>query len=111
MASQAAYKIEQAIGHDDNATTQQDVSNPGLKGNRYGQESERMKALVWMGKNTVEIGAHNPRKYFCCANLQKLTFLWITVDVPKPQILEDRDVILKVTGSTVCGSDLHLLHG
>jgi threonine dehydrogenase-like Zn-dependent dehydrogenase len=25
--------------------------------------------------------------------------------------VEDRDVILKVTGSTVCGSDLHLLHG
>lgn len=33
------------------------------------------------------------------------------VDVPKPTILEDRDVILKVTGTTVCGSDLHLLHG
>jgi threonine dehydrogenase-like Zn-dependent dehydrogenase len=32
-------------------------------------------------------------------------------DVPKPQILEDTDVILKVTGSTVCGSDLHLYHG
>lgn len=28
-----------------------------------------------------------------------------------PKILEDNDVILKVTGSTVCGSDLHLLHG
>jgi threonine dehydrogenase-like Zn-dependent dehydrogenase len=26
-------------------------------------------------------------------------------------VVEDRDVILKVTGSTVCGSDLHLLHG
>jgi threonine dehydrogenase-like Zn-dependent dehydrogenase len=34
-----------------------------------------------------------------------------TVDVAKPRILEDRDVILKVTGTTVCGSDLHLLHG
>jgi len=32
-------------------------------------------------------------------------------DVPKPKIVEDQDVILKVTGSTVCGSDLHLLHG
>lgn len=31
--------------------------------------------------------------------------------MPKPKIIEDRDVILKVTGSTVCGSDLHLLHG
>jgi threonine dehydrogenase-like Zn-dependent dehydrogenase len=32
-------------------------------------------------------------------------------EVSKPKILEDRDVILKVTGSTLCGSDLHLLHG
>jgi threonine dehydrogenase-like Zn-dependent dehydrogenase len=32
-------------------------------------------------------------------------------DVPKPRLVESRDVILKVTGSTVCGSDLHLLHG
>lgn len=32
-------------------------------------------------------------------------------DVPKPRVVEDKDVILKVTGSTVCGSDLHLLHG
>jgi len=31
--------------------------------------------------------------------------------VPKPRVVEKRDVILKVTGSTVCGSDLHLLHG
>lgn len=36
---------------------------------------------------------------------------FILADVPKPQILEDTDVILKVTGSTVCGSDLHLYHG
>lgn len=33
------------------------------------------------------------------------------VDVPKPRIIEDRDVILKVSGTTICGSDLHLLHG
>jgi len=26
-------------------------------------------------------------------------------------VVEDKDVVLKVTGSTVCGSDLHLLHG
>ena len=35
----------------------------------------------------------------------------MVVDTPKPAVIEDRDVILKVTGSTVCGSDLHLLHG
>lgn len=34
-----------------------------------------------------------------------------TVETPKPKVLEPRDVILKVTGSTICGSDLHLLHG
>lgn len=33
------------------------------------------------------------------------------VEVPKPRILEDGDVILRVTGTTVCGSDLHLLSG
>ena len=33
------------------------------------------------------------------------------VETPKPKVVEDRDVILKVTGSTICGSDLHLLHG
>src|ERR1700755_1675187 len=33
------------------------------------------------------------------------------IEATKPAIIEPRDVILKVTGSTVCGSDLHLLHG
>jgi threonine dehydrogenase-like Zn-dependent dehydrogenase len=47
-----------------------------------------MQALVWQGKNKVEM-----------------------VTVPRPVVVEDRDVILEVTGSTVCGSDLHLLHG
>ncbi|KAK4133841.1 GroES-like protein, partial [Trichocladium antarcticum] len=49
---------------------------------------QTMKALVWQGKQKVDV-----------------------VDVPKPKIVEDGDVILKVTGTTVCGSDLHLLHG
>lgn len=37
--------------------------------------------------------------------------LIVAVETPKPAIIEDRDVILKVTGSTICGSDLHLYHG
>jgi threonine dehydrogenase-like Zn-dependent dehydrogenase len=86
--SQGAYKAEQALGHGDNATTAQDVTNPSLDGGKYGSSDDRMKALAWMGKNKVEM-----------------------VDVPKPKVVEDRDVILKVTGSTICGSDLHLLHG
>jgi threonine dehydrogenase-like Zn-dependent dehydrogenase len=83
--AQAAFKLEQAVGHGDNATTAQDVSNPGL--GAHDQSGETMKALAWMGKNSVQM-----------------------VECPKPKLLEDRDVILKVTGSTVCGSDLHLLH-
>ncbi|KAG0231424.1 hypothetical protein BGW42_000251 [Actinomortierella wolfii] len=31
--------------------------------------------------------------------------------VPVPDITDDEDVIIRVTGSTVCGSDLHLYHG
>ncbi|KAI3322614.1 GroES-like protein [Xylariaceae sp. AK1471] len=81
--SQAANLVEKVIGHDDNAVTAQDVSNYG-----YGGDGETMKALCWMGKNKVQV-----------------------LDVAKPKILEPNDVILKVTGSTVCGSDLHLLHG
>ncbi|TVY23609.1 Zinc-type alcohol dehydrogenase-like protein [Lachnellula hyalina] len=88
--TQAAAFIEQKVlGHDNNATTEQDITNPGRDRAKYADPSgEIMKALVWMGKNTVEVR-----------------------DVPKPRVVEDRDVILKVTGSTVCGSDLHLLHG
>ncbi|QIW97924.1 hypothetical protein AMS68_003442 [Peltaster fructicola] len=85
--AQAVWQAEKAIGHDDNATTIQDVTNPGNKP-EWGDSSETMKALAWYGKNDVRI-----------------------VDTPKPKILEPRDVILKITGSTVCGSDLHLLHG
>lgn len=82
---QAAYGVEKIIGHGDNNIIEQDVSS--YKGDK-GDANETMKALVWQGKQKVEI-----------------------VEVPKPKLLEDRDVILKVTGTTVCGSDLHLLHG
>ncbi|KAH4415991.1 hypothetical protein HBH92_066790 [Parastagonospora nodorum] len=88
MMSQAAMQAEKAIGHGDNATTAQDVTNPANNPEWANKSGEKMKALAWMGKNSVEV-----------------------VEVPKPAIIEDRDVILKITGSTVCGSDLHLLHG
>jgi threonine dehydrogenase-like Zn-dependent dehydrogenase len=32
-------------------------------------------------------------------------------DVPEPQILNDRDAIVRVTSSSICGSDLHLYDG
>ena len=54
--SQAAYKVEQMLGHDSNAATQQDISSTAIDRSKYGHPTEKMKALVWMGKNTVEIG-------------------------------------------------------
>lgn len=77
--SQAANLVETAIGHTGEATTEQNVSNPARDRQKYADPSgETMKALVWMGKNSVEV-----------------------VNAPKPRILEDTDVIVKVTGSTV----------
>src|ERR1700742_1549472 len=47
-----------------------------------------MKANCWIGPNRVEVQ-----------------------DVPDPVILNDRDAIVKITSSAICGSDLHLLDG
>lgn len=66
-----------------------DVSNPDRDPSRYADPSgEKMKALAWMGKNKVEM-----------------------VETYKPKVIDPGDVVLKVTGSTICGSDLHLYHG
>ncbi|KAK4109156.1 GroES-like protein [Canariomyces notabilis] len=83
--ARAAYAAEKIIGHGDE-NIKQDVSD--YKGAGEGEPNETMKALVWQGKKNVQI-----------------------LHIPKPKILDDRDVILKVTGSTICGSDLHLFHG
>lgn len=54
--SKAAYLAEKAVGHDDDdAIIRQDVSNypPTSK--------DTMKALVWRGKQKVEVGmCHSP---------------------------------------------------
>lgn len=47
-----------------------------------------MKALTWHGKKDVRIEK-----------------------VPDPKILDPRDVIVEVTKSAICGSDLHIYHG
>ena len=52
--SQAAAKAEQAIGHGDNAITAQDITNYSQHP-QFADDSETMKALAWMGKNTVEM--------------------------------------------------------
>lgn len=91
MASQAAFQVEKAVGHDGSTITRQDVTNyeagTGDSSSNSGS-GPTMKALVWQAKNKVEV-----------------------VEVARPKMLEPRDVILKVTGSTLCGSDMHLLHG
>jgi threonine dehydrogenase-like Zn-dependent dehydrogenase len=47
-----------------------------------------MKATCWMGRNTVEVE-----------------------NVPDPKILNDRDAIVRITSTAICGSDLHLYDG
>jgi len=47
-----------------------------------------MKALCWTGVNEVSVE-----------------------DVPEPRLLNRQDALVKVTASSVCGSDLHLLDG
>ncbi len=32
-------------------------------------------------------------------------------EVPKPEIIDSDDVIIRITKTTICGSDLHLIHG
>jgi threonine dehydrogenase-like Zn-dependent dehydrogenase len=81
--------VEKVIGHGGEATTEQNLTNPAKDVSKYADPSgEKMKALVWNGKNSVKV-----------------------VETFKPAKIEDTDVIVKVTGSTICGSDLHLLHG
>lgn len=47
-----------------------------------------MKANCWYGKRDVQV-----------------------VDVPDPKILNQRDAIVKITSTAICGSDLHLYNG
>ena len=44
-----------------------------------------MKATCWMGKQKIQV-----------------------VDVPEPKILSQRDAIVRITSTAICGSDLHL---
>jgi threonine dehydrogenase-like Zn-dependent dehydrogenase len=47
-----------------------------------------MRATCWSGRNTVEVE-----------------------HVPDPEILTDRDAIVKISSTAICGSDLHLYDG
>ena len=55
--SQAANLIEKVLGHNDGGVTAQDVANPARDRAKYADPSgEKMLALVWNGKNTVDVG-------------------------------------------------------
>src|SRR5436190_655008 len=47
-----------------------------------------MRATCWNGRNTVQVE-----------------------NVPDPQILNSRDAIVKISSTSICGSDLHLYDG
>jgi threonine dehydrogenase-like Zn-dependent dehydrogenase len=47
-----------------------------------------VKATIWAGRNNVEVE-----------------------NVPDPKILNDRDAIVRITSTAICGSDLHLVDG
>ncbi|KAK0757371.1 hypothetical protein N5P37_010093 [Trichoderma harzianum] len=53
----------------------------------HGDPLHKMKALTWQAPNQVKL-----------------------LETARPTIVDDDDVIVKITGSTICGSDLHLLH-
>lgn len=84
--TQAANLVEKAVGHGDNASITTDISNYN---NEHGMETgDLIQATVWDGKNQVKL-----------------------VQMPMPRVVDPGDVIVKITGSTICGSDLHLYHG
>ena len=47
-----------------------------------------MKAVCWMGKEDIRV-----------------------LDVPDPKIINPRDVVIRITRTAICGSDLHLYNG
>ena len=62
--SQAANYVEKAVGHQDKAVTEQDVTNPARDRAKYADPSgETMKALVWMGKNDVQVSRYSPESH------------------------------------------------
>jgi len=87
MAANFAANMAEKLMDSIPVTTQANA-NPGLDENFADPSGEQMRALAWYGKNDVRMVTTN-----------------------KPRVVDPTDIILKVTGSTVCGSDLHLYHG
>uniref|UniRef100_A0A7S1KQG6 Enoyl reductase (ER) domain-containing protein n=1 Tax=Percolomonas cosmopolitus TaxID=63605 RepID=A0A7S1KQG6_9EUKA len=63
----------------------ENIQFPTLPAKR--SETEKMKAVEWLGTKSVRVS-----------------------EVPKVEITDPQDVLVKITGTTICGSDLHLYH-
>ena len=73
--SQAANLAEKAMGHGDNAVTEQNMTNPARDRAKYADPSgETMKALVWMGKNDCQVGRYSYRNLAHLPPLTTLTY-------------------------------------
>ena len=103
-----AKEAEAVLGHSDqDRATKVDVSNPDREGDKYSDESgKKMKALVWMGKNDVRVGLFAYSSTSASINLLTCRL----VEASKPKIIDDHDAIVRVTGTTICGSDVHIMH-
>src|SRR5579859_3129134 len=88
MANAAANLAGKYMGDAIDPATTPEVSNPEKKPTWADPSGAKMKALAWYGKNNVKV-----------------------IETYKPAIVDPTDVIVKVTGTTICGSDLHLYHG
>ncbi|GAA5995131.1 uncharacterized protein JCM10292_004554 [Rhodotorula paludigena] len=83
----AANAIEKQMQDPPHEVTAE-IVNPSLSKEGAEPSGEKMKALVWNSKMKVALEEAN-----------------------KPKVVDDKDIVLKVTGTTVCGSDMHLLAG
>ncbi|KAF3920948.1 hypothetical protein ABW20_dc0105855 [Dactylellina cionopaga] len=89
MANAVANFAEKQMGeYPEGTATKGNVSNYGIQHEFADPSGEKMKAVVWEGKNKVKV-----------------------VETAKTRIIDDDDAIVRVTGTTICGSDLHLYHG
>ncbi|GAA5866375.1 hypothetical protein JCM3774_006637 [Rhodotorula dairenensis] len=64
------------------------LTNPSQQPEFADPSGEKMKALVWEGKMKVKVE-----------------------EASRPKVVDPKDIVLEVTGTTVCGSDMHLLAG
>ncbi|GAA6004425.1 hypothetical protein JCM10207_000721 [Rhodosporidiobolus poonsookiae] len=89
MAMNAASNAVESAMDDPKIVDTSAAANPSNQPDKFADPSgEKMKALVWEKAKSVTIQEAN-----------------------KPTVVDPKDVVIKVTGSTVCGSDMHLWAG